>query len=159
MAVDKQKKHRFNIVDFVLVIAVAACIVGAAVRYNLRGNLHQSTDTAEVTVLVEGLLETSSDALVPGDMFYNSVTDKKFGELISFEKVPARIRFINTDGTVSYTVYQDRVDVTMKLKVSGYDTENGFMLDGTTYIGCGSNFQISSRHIETQCTVLDIITD
>ena len=156
---DKQKKHRFNIVDFVLVVAVAACIVGVVVRSNLRGNLHQSTDTAEVTILVEGLLETSSDALKTGDIFYNSVTDKEFGELLSVEKAPAKIRFINTDGTVSYTVYKDRVDVTMKVKISGYDTENGFMLGGTTYIGCGSNFQISSRHIETQCTVLDIVTD
>ena len=50
------KKNRFNIVDFVLVITILACIIGITIRYNLSETLIQSQDSATVTVMIRGLL-------------------------------------------------------------------------------------------------------
>ncbi|MCQ2433183.1 MAG: DUF4330 domain-containing protein [Clostridia bacterium] len=156
MASETQKKHRFNIVDFVLVIAVLACVIGLGIRYNLHSNLTHSGDYAEVTVLIERLLNTTAENLNVGDTFYNPFTEKEFGEVISVSKSPAKARFANPDGSISYTTYEDRVDAVVTFRVKGINTENGFMMGGTTFIGSGSTFAIDSLRLETQCTVLSV---
>ncbi|MBQ8577585.1 MAG: DUF4330 domain-containing protein [Clostridia bacterium] len=150
------KKHRFNIVDFVLIIAVLACVIGIAIRYNLSTSLLRGNDTAVITVKIDGLLTEYSDALLPGDAFYYQTTGNPLGTLLTVETSPAKIRFVNTDGTVTVANYVDRVDVVCTLEVEGYASENGFMIDGTTYIGSGSDILVRSRNIETQMVVLNV---
>ncbi len=157
MAAEKQKKHRFNIIDFVLLIAVLACVVGIALRYNLNETINRTTDTAEVDIIIERLLNTSADALHVGDTLYTPNNDAVFGEILSIETKPAVIRYSNNDGTITYTTYEDRVDVTLRIHIEGYNTENGFMIGGVTYIGNGSTFPLASPYIETQCTVLNVM--
>lgn len=150
------KKHRFNIVDFVLIIATLACVIGIAIRYNLHSSLMQGSSTATVTVMIEGLLEDNTDTLFEGDTFYYQKTGNRFGTLLSWETRPAKIRFVNADGTYSTTNYIDRVDVICQLEVEGYNSEDGFMIGGSTYVGCGSDILVRSRNLETQWIVLDI---
>ena len=58
-----QKKHRFNIIDFALIVTVIACLIGIAVRYNLGASVLQSSDTATVTVMIRNLLDDNADQL------------------------------------------------------------------------------------------------
>ena len=54
-----QKTNRFNIIDFMLIVALLACIIGITARTNLRESIVQSNDTATVTVMIRGLLRTA----------------------------------------------------------------------------------------------------
>ena len=150
------KKYRFNIVDFVLIVAVLACVIGIAIRYNLHSSLMQGSSTATVTVMIEGLLEDNTDTLLVGDTFYYQKTGNRFGTLVSTETRPAKIRFVNADGTYSTANYVDRVDVICQIEVEGYNSADGFMIGGSTYVGCGSDVLVRSRNLETQWIVLDI---
>ena len=156
MAAETQKKHRFNVVDFVLIIAVLACCVSIVIRYHLHTDLLRDTDTARITVRIESLLNDSVNAMQAGDQFYNTVTEKEFGTLVSVDATPAKTRGENTDGSIQIVYYENRSDLVCVFEISGYQTENGFMMGGTTFIGCGSTFNINSRKIATLCTVLDI---
>lgn len=156
MANETQKKHRFNIIDFVLIITALACIIGVALRYNLHDTLTHKTDTAEVDILIEGLLDTSAKAIIAGDVFYNTEDDTLIGEVISVRTRPARVRYENTDGTVTYTTLEGRVDAIVTLRVTGYNTDQGFLISGTNYIGAGADFPVAGRYIETTCTVTDV---
>ncbi|MBO5648775.1 MAG: DUF4330 domain-containing protein [Clostridia bacterium] len=152
-----QKKHRFNIIDFVLIVTVLACIVGIAVRYNLRSTLTKESDTATVTVVIHKLLEENADHLVVGDTYFYQTTEKTFGTLKSVKTSPAKLRLVDQSGTVSIVHHPDRVDAVCTLEVRGYySEESGFMIGGTTYIGCGSNILVRSQNLETEWLVLDI---
>lgn len=150
------KKHRFNIIDFVLIVAVLACVIGIAIRYNLSISLLHGNDTAYLTVKIDALRTEYMDSLQTGDAFYYQSTGNPLGTLVSIETSPAKIRFVNSDGTITVSHYEDRVDVVCKIEASGYHTENGFMIDGRTYIGSGSDILVRSRNLETQMLVLQV---
>ena len=150
------KKNRFNIVDFVLVITILACIIGITIRYNLSETLIQSQDSATVTVMIRGLLEENADQLVVGDPYFYQTSGKPFGTLTSVTTSPAKNRYFKDDGTVYVSEYPNRVDAVCTLEIEGYNSKDGFMIDGATYVGIGSDILVRSMHLETQWLVLDI---
>lgn len=150
------KKNRFNIIDFFLVVTVLACVIGIAIRYNLSETLVQSHDSATVTVMIRGLLEENADQLVVGDAYFYQTSSKPFGTLTSVKTAPAKNRYFKDDGTVYVSEYQDRVDAICTLDIEGYHSKDGFMIDGATYVGIGSDILVRSMHLETQWIVLDI---
>jgi len=150
------KKNRFNIIDFFLVVTVLACVIGIAIRYNLSETLVQSHDSATVTVMIRGLLEENADQLVVGDAYFYQTSSKPFGTLTSVKTSPAKNRYFKDDGTVYVSEYQDRVDAICTLDIEGYHSKDGFMIDGATYVGIGSDILVRSMHLETQWIVLDI---
>lgn len=156
MANETQKKHHFNIIDFVLILTALACIIGVALRYNLHNTLTHETDVAEVDILIEGLLESSAKAIVAGDIYYNTEDDTLLGEVLSVRTRPAKKHYENSDGTIAYATLEGRVDAIVTLRVTGYVTEQGFLVSGKDYIGAGADFPVAGRYIETICTVTDV---
>ena len=152
-----KKKHRINIIDLVLILAVLACAAGIFIRSNLHETvLIRNEQKVRVTILSEALLTESTESMHLNDSFRFSSNNEVFGDLLDLELSPAKLRFFNNDGTVTITHYEDRKDAVCTFEATGYDTENGFMINGNTFVGCGSTFNLRSKFIEIQCTVLDI---
>ena len=155
---ETQKKHRFNIIDLVLILAVLACAAGMIIRSNVRETvLLNNEEKASVTILIEALLDDSTLAMHEGDTFYFSSNDETFGTMKTMELSPAKLRFFNSDGTVTITHYENRKDAVCTFEVSGFNTDTGFMINGNTFMGCGGTFNLHSKYIELQCTVLDVV--
>ncbi len=150
------QKHRFNIVDFVLITAVIACIIGIAIRYNLNHSTGRIQDKAIVTVKIDSLLNEYVDALVEGDHFYYQTTGNPVGTLLSIETEPAEMRVVSNDGIISTLKHDQRVNVFCTLEAEGYDSENGFMLNGSTYIGSGTHIPVRSNRLETEILILNV---
>ncbi len=151
-----QKKHRFNIVDLVLIVTLIAAVAGIAIRYNLASSIGRAEDTALVTVVVRDLKKDFVSAVVEGDTYYYQQSGNPFGVLKQFETKPAKGEYTALDGTAGRAEYANRVDVYAKIEISGYHTDGGFMVGGTSYVGCGSSVLIRSPHLETEFLVLDI---
>ena len=151
------KKHSFNIIDFILITAVIACIIGIAIRYNLGASLTKETDTAVITVRISSLLKENEQHLVTGDVFRYQTTNEVLGTLLSKEIKAATINYALDNGTFLVLEDEERVNVFCKIEVKGYQTENGFMDGGDTYIGCGKSILVYSNHIETAFLVTDIV--
>ena len=150
------KKHSFNIIDFILITAVIACIIGIAIRYNLGSSLMKETDTAVITVRISSLLEENEKHLVVGDVFRYQTTNEVFGTMLSKESQAATINYSLDNGTFVVREDEERINVFCKIEVKGYNTENGFMVGGDTYIGCGKSILVYSNHMETSFLVTDI---
>ena len=156
MKKNKQKTHRFNIIDFMLIVAVLACIIGITFRQNLNETVVESNDTATVTVMIRGLLKDNVKQIIEGDEYFNQRSGDSMGILQSFETKPAKIRTPRLDGTIATTEYVDRTDVICTVDVEGIYTDEGFMIGGSEYIGCGSNFLVRALNLETEWLVVDI---
>ena len=154
-----QKNNRFNIIDFMLIVAVLACIIGVAARTNIKQNVLLSDDTATVTVMVRGLMKDSVKQLVAGDKYYYQSTGGSIGTLQSFQATPSKVRTPRMDGTIVISESADRADVICKVKVEGVATDTGFHVDGAQFIGSGSSIFVRSKNLETEWLVLDIEVD
>ncbi len=157
MAEKKERKIRFNIIDFLIVIAVIACIVGIALRYNVadRIGVKSNTDTAEVSFIVRDIKQSSADALITGDTFYWTQNGVELGVLTSKSTTPAAIVSENSKGE-AVVVYSDyAVDATGVLTCVGTLTDDGFMIGGTQFVAPGKEMEINSKQVK----VLVLITD
>lgn len=151
-----QNTNRFNIIDFMLIVALLACIIGITARTNLRESIVQSNDTATVTVMIRGLLKDSVKQLVVGDEYFDQRSGESIGYLQSFEAKPSKIHTPRLDGTIATTESTDRADVICKVKIEGLASDTGFHVDGIRYIGSGSSFIVRSKNLETEWLVVDI---
>ena len=159
MKKNTEKKNRFNIIDFMLIVTVVACIIGITVRYNLRETIikQSDSDTATVTVMIRGLLKSNVDQLIVGDEFYNQRNGELMGTMTDVQIQPAKIRNLRHDGTIAITEYVDRIDAICTIEMEGNNKDlEGFVIGGTTYIGCGSSFLVRSVNLETEWLVVDI---
>lgn len=153
------KKHRFNIIDFALIVTVISCLIGIAVRYNISASILQNNNKATVTVRIQALLDDYIEHLVIGDVYYYQLSGDRIGTLKSFETSPSKTRNIRHDGTIAESAYPDRVDVLCEIEIEGLMTDDGFMVGGSDYIGCGSSILVRSLNLETQWLVIDIEVD
>lgn len=160
-------RRRFNVIDAIIIILVLLCIASIIYRFDLIDGVAVSDNNEEYRIYfeIEDIRNTSVASLVPGDTVRNAKTNEKIGAFDEIvQNIPALATY-NNDGEEIYfppeneeNKYDEtRYYVTGYITVSGRMTENGFLLNGNTYIAANSELSIATEHIETTIKVLDII--
>lgn len=155
----------FNIIDFVIIIAVIACCAGIYIRYNIGGIDEQQDNhiTAKAEFLLTDVSEQLCDALTVGSTVYFNFGNepKPIGELsMILSKLPAEQFKTLIDGTIVKT-YSDelRFDVRGIITLSGVMTEKGFLFNGEIFIAPGTNFNVQTPEADFNCIVTNITLD
>ncbi len=147
---NKQKKRlKFNLIDLFIILAVIVVAVGVAMRFDLMDKIgiKSNSDTVIISFLIQDIKESSSDALVIGDMFYVEANDAPFGELISKKPQYAEAFIENAEGRLVKTTNENSYDVRGEFRATGRITDDGFMLGGTQSIAPGKRIYIESQNI------------
>lgn len=149
-------KKRFNVVDFFILAAVAACIVGAVLRYNLidKLNVGAAKDTVEISFYIHNVSDFSAQALTVGDNVYNGGI--YLGKIGTVEISKAEYYFENSEGVVELTYDERRYDVRGTIIGTGTLTEDGFMLNNNTYIAAGKEMLVNTKNISVNMLVTNL---
>ena len=159
MNADKTKR-KFNLVDFIIVIAVIGCIAGVAVRYDFASKLgmNSSNDEVEISFLVMGIRNSSYEAFHVGDEFYWKQNSMRVGELVELGDLQQAESYIldeNNQYKISYN--EQRCDVRGKILAKGKMTSDGFMLAGTQFLAPGKSMLVESQYVSVTLTITDIV--
>ena len=154
----KKAKIRFSLVDLFIIIAVIAVATGIVMRFNLidRIGLKSNSDTVIISFLIQDIKESSSDALVIGEMFYIESNGTQFGELISKKPQYAEAFIENSDGRLVKTQNENSYDVRGEFRATGRLTDKGFMLGGTQAITPGKRIYLESMNIMVTVMITSI---
>lgn len=157
----KRKVLGLNIIDFVIILLVVICLVGAAVRANQQNWFSGKSDleTFEIYFSVSDIAYTSEDALVMGDTVVLCENNCVLGTLQSIDSVlPSAMYVKDADGNVISVNYPEstRIDVTGTILSNGIMTENGYYLGGNVYIAPGKPYAVQSEHMNFTLVILDI---
>lgn len=154
----EKKKRRFNIVDLLILLTLAAVVTGIALRYNLAEKIgvKSEEDTVILSFLIQDIKETSADALVLGDMFYWEVNKMPVGELISKKPSFAEAFIENDEGILVKTFNENSYDVRGEIKARGKIKDDGFMLGGTQFLAPGKILYVESKNIMVTITLTGI---
>lgn len=160
----KTRKIKPNIIDFIIIIAVVAAIIGITVRSGVveQVTINNSLETARVSFLVSNVSESSGEYFSNGDAFYSSTHKCNFGTLEQFWTMPAEIYLTNEYGVLGKTtVSGDKIDVRGTMLCTGVFTADGFFLAGSNYIAPNSSVTVKSANITVSLTIMDIekVTD
>lgn len=157
----KRDGMNLNLIDFVVLLLVMLCIIGAVIRIKQINWFAKDSDLEEYKVYfsVTDIAYTSEDALVVGDTIVLCENKNILGNLQSIDSVlPSAMYVKDSDGNVLSVNYPEstRIDVTGTIVSQGNMTKNGYYLGGAVYIAPGKTYQAQSEHMDFWLTILDI---
>lgn len=165
----KGGKLRPNVIDFLIVIVIIGAVCGIALRGGVVEKIatNTSSEQARIHFLVEDISGTSYDAFVPGDDFYSKNHGCYLGKLENPSQMPAEKLIPTLEGGMSASVSPAidvndpnsdsyRVDVRGELVGSGVFSEEGFLVNGSTYIAPGSEFTMESKNVSVTAVIVKI---
>lgn len=155
------KKHKFNVVDLIIILAVCLAAFGAYWRFNSKeGQIVTSNETFQYVLEIKTIKQSSVDFLgkAVGTDF---VIDEKgrddfMGKLVSYDVRDAKNYITMADGTVVYEDIPDRFDALLTFELNGKINERGFFTDKLKLIGVDSDITLISKWITIQGRVVQI---
>ena len=160
-------RRRFNVMDALIIIVVLLCIASIVYRFNLIDGAGITDNSEEYRLYfeIEDIRNTSTESLVPGDTVRLASTNEKIGKFDEIvQNIPALATYNNNGKEIYYPPENEenkydetRYYVTGYISVSGRMTENGFLLNGNTYIASNSELTIATEHIKTTIKIINII--
>ncbi len=126
------KKHKFNAIDAVILIVIAA-VIGAAVFFFVTGEFGGASDTVTLEYVVE--IRTIRDDYVDnfkiGEQIIDSVARFNLGKIVAIEVEPATFNGNDlTTGTLKVYEYPEHSDVTLTVVAEARLGENGRYIVG-----------------------------
>jgi len=151
-------KGKFNVIDFLIIIAVIGCIMGVVLRYDLANTsvLNSNRDEVEISFFINGVRIGSTEAMVEGDTFYWKANGMEIGKLLSKEVSNREVPMLdaNYNYVIDYNALQ--YDVRGVILSKGILDDDGFKLKGTQFLAPGKTFEIQSKNITVYITITDI---
>ena len=153
-----KNKIKFNIIDFIIILLVVACVVGIYVRYNLidKIGVNAQLKNYEITFIAKDLRYTSLNAFEKDATVRDRTTGDTIGVFKEIETTsPTSVYVKKSDGNIVKLYYPEntRIDIKGKIIVRGIMTDNGFLLEGKSYVATGTTLQISTEKLDIDITV------
>lgn len=149
----------FNVIDFAIVLLVIVCGVSIFFRYDMENKiLGGENETYVVEFVCEKVRYTTADYLNVGDTLYfrdsTGVMGSVYGTIVSR---PSYEEVVTSGKSITVYYPQDTmIDITGTLTVTGTMTENGFLVDGHTYIAPNSLIEVSGKYVDLDIKILSL---
>ena len=157
-----------NALDVFIILVAVACVVGVGARIYMgdKGDIlgKESSESGDylVSFLILDIRESSADSFIPGSVFYNHPIGDVFGSLVDTPTfTPAEIEIQDEEGNIILTYSTEsgddaRIDVRGTFAVSGTMTDEGFLMNGKTYIAPNKMVAVQSENIFVNMIITDI---
>ena len=135
----KSRKIKFNIIDFVIALAVLTVILVVALRGGLVKRFTEAKDIIQYTVKITDIQMESFDLIEVGSKIYCNDDDSCLGVIKSKSYQPASMYTVLSNGEIVKTSQPGRIDVFLTIEAEGTVDEEGCRINGTYFIACGKN--------------------
>ncbi len=153
-------KPRFNVADFIVIIAIIAVIAAFALRiYNVLG-VKDNTQKISVKFEVTGVSEEYL-TIDEKDKFYFTKDDSYVGFVEEYELFDTVMYAYNDAGELVKAAIPGKKNIVGTMVIECTKAENGFYLGGTTLISEGSTLKLysASREMDFVITKISEIKD
>lgn len=142
---DKTGKHRFNSVDFLLLMLCLGAVLTLVFRGNLarRIGLEDIGEEAEYTILLTSLEPERAALFHAGEVLTHPDTGEVLGEVRTVKRENAVVYTIDSEGQVQSASDSALYNLTLIVSGHGKQTERGFLLNGSFYASPGDLLPLS----------------
>lgn len=166
MSNENTKKGKFNAIDAFIIFLVIVCLISIVYRAITVDSdaVNASLKEYRIYFKIDDIRSSSLPYFVTGDTIRLKTNNSTLGVLDGIvQHVPAVGAYNENGGEVLYpelekhTIYNDtRYSLVGYITVRGEMTEQGFLLNGGTYISSNSVLSVVSEHIETNIRIISI---
>lgn len=157
-------RFRFNVIDLLIVLIVLACVIGLAIRLGTvkEYSADENLKSYALYFTVTNIAYTSEDAFVVGDTVTITEGGIVLGQFAGLESIlPAEFFARDSEGNLITVNYPEttRIDVTGRIESRGVMSENGYLVNGTTYIASGKAYQVQTEHMDFILKITNIVEE
>ena len=156
----KQKQisgPRFNIFDFLIIVAIVVCLAAIAARILFISNEKESVVFADVYFEVEGLSDVTAEAIcMQNESIYLQSSDVRIGMITVAQAEAQRILTETADGTPIEAMHPKKKTVTGKAQIKGVWRDEGFVIDGAYLAKVGEPLEIYTKYASCTITITAI---
>lgn len=152
-----RKKIRISIIDVLIILAVAACIVGTFVHYRIFENNNKvvADDESMISVLYSGVTPQIADGAVSGDKIYFA-DGRLFGTVVEVSADAAAVYYKDTEGKWVLGSDESTKDLKLTVQTEGDFTDNGFLVNGTDYVAAGMEIETFTAKFSGKGLIFDV---
>lgn len=152
------KKIRFNIIDLLIVLAVIAVIGTVIVRYDVADKISKAAveDSARITLLVQSIREEACNSVNDGDEVTWVQEATRMGNIVRKEVSPAVLYSSREDGVIIKNESALTYDLRCTVDTKGTVSDDGYLLNGVSYIAPGKSITIRNHDITLSAIVLSV---
>ena len=150
-------KGKFNIIDIIVLILIAAVIVGITVRYGSSVTTAVKSDEEfEYVVEVESVRDFTIKALEKK----GKVTDKNstldLGEIVDVEVEPTEYRSTTADGRIVFAEQPKRYNARVTIRTRGKESDNSYITEDSNELSVGRTTEIFSKYVHTTGKIMSV---
>lgn len=159
MATNKTKV-RFNIIDFLVIVAILAAILALVLRGPILTRIGRVvySDDAALSLRIGGLTKAQADGISEGDVL--SLLGEELGKIascsVSESKTVLYVEDGNGGGQFIGVNDPEHFDVIFTVNVKGAANSDGFYIFGSQYVGVGQTMVLTSDTYSYEVTVVSI---
>ena len=153
-------KVRFNIVDFLVVVAILAAILALILRGPILKRIGRVVynDEAVLSVRIAGLTVEQAEGIRQGDLLY--LSGDELGKIASCSSSESHVVVFEEDGNGGGRFVRaddpGHFDVVCSINIKGAANSDGFYIFGSMYVGVGQTLLITSDTYSYEVTVVSI---
>jgi hypothetical protein len=156
----KQKQisgPRFNIFDFLIILALVICFGAIIARVIFISNVKENIVFADVYFEVSDISDVTAEALhTENETIYLRANDAKIGVLTEISVQPYTVLTEDENGVLVEAVHPDKKTVRGKAQIKGVWYADGFLVEGTYLAAVGESFEIYTKYVSCVITVTGI---
>ena len=133
----KNRKLKFNIIDFLIILIVIGVALIFVFRSNMVNSFTSAPQTISYTVRISDVQKESFDLVEVGSTLYCNDDDSILGTIKGKRFEEASMYTVLANGDIVKTYQPDRIDIYLEVEASGTVDEDGCMIDGTYFIASG----------------------
>lgn len=155
------KKHRFNVFDFILIVLVIIVITVTSVRFfrSNPGIISGGDKTATCVITTSALPEALKEQIKVGDLIYDTVSSQLLGKVTAVTSDTYKISGINkADGSTVTTEIPGKITLTVTFEApiwfeNGTHNIDGYMIS----VGKAMSVRTENIAVSGECTALSVI--
>lgn len=151
----REKKTRFNLIDFIIIAVVISCIIATVFRGVIIDKLKfaSNADTAKISFYAENLTQQELMYIAIGEEL--SLNGETFGVIKDYAS-GAQTVVVPTEDKAGFTSATDNslYTITGELEIKGKNTEEGFFFGTDTHVGVGKMLSLEGK----KCSISIVIT-
>lgn len=147
----EKRKHKFNIVDVIVIVLLAAG-VAALVYHFAKGGAPDKTVSLTYVMQTDMVPEELSDNVAVGDAVYDGATGRKIGEVAACDSRPAQHTGTAANGSQVVSEVAGYRSLYVTCEATCPAGGDGFSVDGVAISsGCRYTLMFPSLYCEAEC--------
>lgn len=149
----------FNILDIGIILLIAALAVGTVYKFKFMDKTSKSANLEPIayTVEVKNVRNFVFSNVKEGDILFDKTSGNAIGTITAIEGTPALTPVEMLDGSVVMGESENRYDILFTLEGEGVISDDGYFINKTYELLCGSKKKFMTKYFECEGSVKDIL--